>query len=167
MGMKNYFTEFLSPIGPLQLRGTATALRSLFLAGTRCRPPLPADALQDGAPLRQAREQVEEFLAGRRFYFSLPIEMQGSRFQLLVWRELLAIPYGQTTSYGEISRRIGSPGASRAVGSANGRNPLSIVVPCHRVVAATGALGGYSGGQEQKRFLLSLEAKCATAAVSL
>ena len=167
MGMKNYFTEFLSPIGPLQLRGTATALRSLFLAGTRCRPPLPADALQDGAPLRQAREQVEEFLAGRRFYFSLPIEMQGSRFQLLVWRELLAIPYGQTTSYGEISKRIGSPGASRAVGSAIGRNPLAIVVPCHRVIAATGALGGYSGGQEQKRFLLSHEAKFATAAVSL
>ena len=167
MRIKNYFTEFLSPLGPLQLRGTATALRSLFLTGARCRPPLPADALQDDSPLRQAREQVEEFLAGRRFSFSLPIEMQGSRVQLLVWRELLAISYGETASYGEISKRIGYPGAGRAVGSANGRNPLSIVVPCHRVIAATGALGGYSGGQEQKRLLLSLEAKCAIAAVSL
>ena len=163
MGPKNYYTEFLSPLGPLELRGTATALRALFLTGHCRRPPLPTDVLRDDSPLRQAREQVEAFLAGQRFCFSLPVEMQGSRFQLLVWRELPAIPYGQTASYGEIAKRIGSPGASRAVGSAIGRNPLAIVVPCHRVIAATGALGGYSGGREQKRFLLSLEGKHASA----
>lgn len=167
MGAKNYFTEFLSPIGPLELHGTATALRSLFLTGQRCRPPLPADALRDDSPLRHAREQVEAFLAGQRFCFSLAIEMQGSPFQLLVWRELLAIPYGQTASYGDIAKRIGSPGASRAVGSANRCNPLLIVVPCHRVISATGGLSGYSGGQEQKRFLLSLEEKHAAACMAL
>jgi methylated-DNA-[protein]-cysteine S-methyltransferase len=110
---------------------------------------------------------VEAFLAGQRFCFSLAIEMQGSRFQLLVWRELLAIPYGQTASYGDIAKRIGSPGASRAVGSANRCNPLLIVVPCHRVISATGSLCGYSGGQEQKRFLLSLEEKHAAACMAL
>ncbi len=157
MGSKNYFTEFASPLGRLQLRGTALALHALFMTEHRHRPPLLEDALRDDAPLRQAREQVEEFLAGQRLYFSLPFEMHGTEFQLRVWQELLSIPYGETTSYGEIAKRIGFPGAGRAVGSANGRNPLSIVVPCHRVIGANGALSGYGGGLEQKRFLLSLE----------
>jgi methylated-DNA-[protein]-cysteine S-methyltransferase len=110
---------------------------------------------------------VEEFLSGQRLCFSVPVELHGTEFQRLVWRELLAIPYGTTVSYGEIARRIGSPGASRAVGSANGRNPLSLVVPCHRVIGATGALSGYGGGLEQKRFLLLLEKKHAAPPASL
>lgn len=157
MGMKTYFTEFTSPLGPLQLRGTAKALRALYIAENRHRPPLPHDAIGDRAPLRPAQEQVEEFLAGHRLYFSLPLEMLGTQFQLRVWRELLAIPYGETASYGEIAQKIGAPGAARAVGSANRRNPLSLIVPCHRVVGAGGVLSGYSGELAQKRFLLSLE----------
>ena len=159
MGMKTYFTEFTSPLGPLQLRGTATALLALYMAENRQRPPLPHDALRDNSPLRRAQQQVEEFLVGQRLYFSLPLKMQGTPFQLRVWRELLTIPYGGTASYGEIAQKIGAPGAGRAVGSANGRNPLSLIVPCHRVIGAAGALGGYSGGLAQKRFLLSLEQK--------
>ena len=157
MGLNNYFTEFPSPLGRLQLRGTPLALHALCMAEHRHGPPLPGDAQRDDAPLRPAREQVEEFLAGQRVYFSLPFEMRGTPFQLRVWKELLSIPYGQTASYGEIAKRIGSPGAGRAVGSANGRNPLLIVVPCHRVIGANGALSGYGGGPEQKRFLLMLE----------
>jgi len=155
--MKTYFTEFPSPLGPLQLRGTATTIRALYMAENRHSPPLPHDAHQDKSPLRQAQEQVEEFLAGQRLYFFLPLEMLGTPFQLRVWRELLAIPYAKTASYGEIAQKIGAPGAGRAVGWANGRNPLSLIVPCHRVIGAGGALGGYSGGLAQKRFLLSLE----------
>ncbi len=167
MGTKNYFTEFLSPLGPLQLRGTAATLRSVFITGSQRTPPLPADALRDATPLRQAREQVEEFLGGQRLCFSLPFEIAGSGFELRVWRRLLAIPYGKTVCYGEIAKHIGSPTACRAVGSALGRNPLLMVVPCHRVIAANGTPGGYSGGQEQKRFLLSLEAKHAAAPLPL
>jgi methylated-DNA-[protein]-cysteine S-methyltransferase len=157
MGMKTYFTQFTSPLGPLQLRGTDTALQALYIAENRHRPPLPHNALRDKSPLRRAQEQVEEFLAGQRRCFSLPLEMQGTPFQVCVWQELLTIPYGKTASYGEIAQKIGAPGAGRAVGSANGRNPLSLIVPCHRVIGAGGALGGYSGGLAQKRFLLSLE----------
>jgi methylated-DNA-[protein]-cysteine S-methyltransferase len=167
MGSKNYFTEFSSPLGRLQLRGTALALHGLFMGEHRHRPPLPGDALRDDAPLREAREQVEEFLAGQRLYFSLPFEMHGTEFQLRVWRELLTIPYGETASYGDIAKRIGSPGAGRAVGSANGHNSLSLVVPCHRVIGANGALSGYGGGLEQKRFLLSLERNHVSAPLSL
>ncbi len=155
--MKTHFTEFSSPLGLLQLRGTTTALRALYLTENRRRPPLPLDAVRDKSPLRQAQEQVEAFLAGQRHCFSLQLEMLGTPFQLRVWRELLTIPYGGTSSYGEIAQKIGVPGAARAVGSANGRNPLSLIVPCHRVVGAGGALSGYSGGLAQKRFLLSLE----------
>lgn len=155
--MKTYFTEFPSPLGPLQLRGTATTIRALYMTENRHSPPLPHDALRDKSPLRQAQQQVEEFLAGQRLCFSLPLEILGTPFQLRVWQELLAIPYAKTASYGEIAQKIGAPGAGRAVGSANGRNPLSLIVPCHRVTRTGGALGGYSGGLAQKRFLLSLE----------
>jgi methylated-DNA-[protein]-cysteine S-methyltransferase len=155
--MKIYFTDFPSPLGSLQLRGTATAIRALYMTENRHRPRLPHDACRDESPLRQAQEQVEEFLAGQRLYFSLPLEMQGTPFQLRVWRALLAIPYGETASYRMIAQKIDAPGAARAVGSANGRNPLSLIVPCHRVIGTNGALGGYNGGIAQKRFLLSLE----------
>ena len=104
--MKTYFTEFPSPLGPLQLRGTATTIRALYMAENRHSPPLPHDAHQDKSPLRQAQEQVEEFLAGQRLYFSLPLEMLGTPFQLRVWRELLAIPYAKTASYGEIAQKL-------------------------------------------------------------
>ena len=125
----------------------------------RYRPPLPLDSLRDKSPLRQAQEQVEEFLAGQRFSFALPIELLGTPFQLCVWRQLFTIPYGETACYAEIAKRVGAPRANRAVGSAIGRNPLPLVVPCHRIIGAAGAVGGYSGGVEQKRSLLTLEAQ--------
>jgi methylated-DNA-[protein]-cysteine S-methyltransferase len=111
--------------------------------------------------LDRAERQLREYLAGERADFDLPIQLPGSPFQERVWRELLRIPYGETISYGEMARRVGVPAASRAVGRANGSNRLAVIVPCHRVVAAGGALGGYGGGLPAKRFLLDLESRVA------
>ena len=117
-------------------------------------------ALEDEATapvLRATAAQLTAYFAGELTQFDLPLAGHGTPFQQRVWSELLAIPYGQTTSYGELAGRLGNPGASRAVGLANGRNPISIVVPCHRVVGSTGQLTGYGGGIERKRTLLALE----------
>lgn len=157
MNPKIYFTEFASPIGMIQLRGTATALTGVFMEAHRYEPARPTDAVQDGIPLRSARRELEEYFAGDRREFSVALEPTGTAFQMRVWQELRAIPYGETISYLDLAQRVGSPRAFRAVGQANGRNPLSIIVPCHRVIAADGALGGYGGGLEPKRFLLALE----------
>ena len=123
----------------------------------RHRPSLPADAVPDASPLRDVVEQLEGYFAGERRSFALPLRPVGTPFQLEVWRELERVPYGATASYGELACRIGRPAAVRAVGLANGRNPISIVVPCHRIVGAGGALTGYGGGLERKRLLLDLE----------
>lgn len=104
-----------------------------------------------------AVEQLAEYFAGERTEFDLPLEMEGTAFQRTVWSALREIPYGETCSYGEIARNIGSPAAFRAVGLANGHNPISIIVPCHRVIGANGSLTGYGGGLERKRLLLDLE----------
>ena len=152
-----YFTEFASRIGTIQLRGTETVLTGVFMAEHRHEPARPADAVRDAAPLRAARQQLEEYLAGERREFSLVIGVRGTTFQIRVWLALREIPYGETISYLKLAERVESPRAFRAVGQANGRNPLSIVVPCHRVIAADGSLGGYGGGLERKRILLALE----------
>lgn len=102
-------------------------------------------------------EQLESYFAGERQSFDIPFEMRGTPFQISVWKQLLLIPYGETRSYGELAQQIGNPAASRAVGAANGRNPLSIIVPCHRVIGAGGTLTGYAGGLDCKNFLLHLE----------
>jgi O-6-methylguanine DNA methyltransferase len=107
--------------------------------------------------LDAAARQLEEYFAGRRKVFGLPLDLRGTEFQRSVWRELLGIPYGETRTYAEVARAIGSPRAVRAVGAANGANPVPIVVPCHRVVATGGGLGGYGGGLQMKRRLLELE----------
>lgn len=112
----------------------------------RCEPPA------------EVVRQIEDFLSGERESFDLPLDLRGTPFQLAVWRELLRIPYGEVRSYGEVARAIGRPRAVRAVGAANGANPLPLLVPCHRVVASGGRLGGYGGGLELKRRLLALEA---------
>ena len=151
--MKNYVTEFTSPIGKLQLRGTESALTGVFMEP---HPPA-ADAVRDDGPLREARRQLEEYFAGERQEFSLALEAEGTDFQRRVWTALGDIPFGETISYGELARRIGNPRAVRAVGLANGRNPISIIVPCHRVIGADGSLTGYGGGLDRKRFLLALE----------
>ena len=115
---------------------------------------------QDDAYLADTRRQLAEYFAGTRMVFDLPLDLDalgGTAFQRRVWTTLIDIPYGKTISYGELARRIGQPAAVRAVGLANGRNPLSIVIPCHRVIGASGALTGYGGGMERKRMLLDLE----------
>ena len=152
-----YFTEFSSPIGSIQLHGTDAALMGVFMETHRHQPAAPRDAVRDASPLRTARTELEEYFAGERREFAVPLEPVGTTFQQRVWQALREIPYGTTISYGEIARRIGQPRASRAVGLANGRNPISIIVPCHRVIGANGTLTGYGGGLDRKRFLLALE----------
>jgi len=115
----------------------------------------------DHPVLLQAERELGEYFAGERTAFGLPLDPVGTDFQSRVWGALLAIPYGETRSYGNLAKQIGAPKASRAVGAANGRNPLSIVVPCHRAIGSNGALTGFAGGLAAKRYLLSLEARCA------
>ena len=110
-----------------------------------------------GVLARQALTEIGEYLAGRRRQFTIPLDLEGTPFQVRVWKALLEIPYGETRSYGAIARRIGRPQAARAVGSANRSNPIPIIVPCHRVIAGDGSLGGYAGGLEMKTRLLRLE----------
>ena len=160
MDAQIYFTEFATPIGKLTLTGTGEALTGVFMEDHCHHSASVRDAVRDDAPLREARRQLDEYFAGARREFSLALEADGTEFQQSVWRALQKIPFGTTASYGDIAKRIGNPKAVRAVGLANGRNPISIVVPCHRVIGANGSLTGYGGGLERKRFLLALE-KCA------
>lgn len=121
---------------------------------------VPAGAVERATPLLEAAAaELDEYFAGRRMTFDLPLNPAGTEFQRRVWNELLKIPYGRTCSYGRIAEAVGNPRASRSVGMANNRNPISIVVPCHRVVGADGSLTGYGGGLENKEALLGLEEK--------
>lgn len=152
-----------SKIGPLFLVATDTALTGVFFESQNL-PMVRSTAEADkGAPsiLSKAETQLKEYFEGKRQKFDLPLEMQGSEFQKRVWRELLNIPYGQTCSYRDIAKRIHNEKAMRAVGSANGKNPLTIIVPCHRVIAANNSLGGYTGGLDKKTILLDLEQRVA------
>ncbi|MGC5582823.1 methylated-DNA--[protein]-cysteine S-methyltransferase [Ornithinimicrobium sp. W1665] len=152
------------PLGPLRLVGDGEHLTGVYFETHR---HAPADlgtttALQDADPvLQSAAEQLTDYLAGRRTGFDLPVRVPGTEFQRRVWDALLLIPYGQTWSYGQLAARIGQAGAARAVGLANGRNPVSIVVPCHRVVGSAGAITGYGGGVGRKQALLDLERRVA------
>ncbi len=145
-----------SPLGPLGLEGDDTAVTHLHLPNTGAarRGSTPGPAPE---PLRRAAGQLEEYFAGRRREFDLPLRPAGTEFQLSVWWALGSIGYGETISYAELADRVGRPRAFRAVGQANGANPLAIVLPCHRVVASGGGLGGYGGGLDVKCQLLSLE----------
>jgi methylated-DNA-[protein]-cysteine S-methyltransferase len=143
-----------TPIGPLLLLSNGDALTGVYMAPH----PFEADRCDD-ALLRPAREQLRAYFAGELIDFDLPLAAKGSEFQRRVWQALRAIPFGVTVSYGEIARRISLPTASRAVGAANGRNPISIIVPCHRVIGANGTLTGYGGGLDRKRWLLGHETK--------
>ena len=153
------YTHFESPIGQLLLCGDEEHLTGLYTA-PRCHDPaVVRDARRANAPFARAREQLEQYFAGERLAFDIPLGMRGgSPFFQSVWRSLLEIPFGATTTYGAIAGKLGHPTAARAVGLANGRNPIAIVVPCHRVIGAGGDLTGYAGGLERKRFLLGLEA---------
>jgi methylated-DNA-[protein]-cysteine S-methyltransferase len=154
-----YYCYLETPIGELLLAGDADGLSMIgFPKGSMRRDPEP-DWIFNEKPLSEARRQLREYFAGERRAFDLPLKLGGTEFQVAVLRALLEIPYGATVSYGEIAKRIGRPRAVRAVGAANGRNPLPIVVPCHRVIGSTGDLTGFGGGLDTKEALLRLEAE--------
>jgi methylated-DNA-[protein]-cysteine S-methyltransferase len=151
------FTETDTPVGRLLLAGTDEYLSLLwFQSGSRPMTPNPAWR-KDERPLRRVVEELDGYFAGRLHQFSLSLQPEGTDFQKRVWKELQQIPYGDTISYGQLAERIGNPKASRAVGLANGANPISIIVPCHRVIGANGKLTGYGGGLSIKEKLLALE----------
>jgi methylated-DNA-[protein]-cysteine S-methyltransferase len=155
-----YYSVHLSPLGELLLTSERGMLSRLNMALQRGKPaPSPKpEWRRDDAALRFAREQLDAYFEGDLQTFDLPLDMAGTPFQKQVWQGLLTIAYGTTISYAELASRIGRPGASRAVGAANGRNPIGIIVPCHRVIAANGTLGGYGGGLDRKEWLISHEA---------
>ncbi len=146
-----------SPVGPLTLVAVNGTLASLYMHEQRYRPPDETSGEPDPAPFAEAVSQLRAYFAGRLTSFDLPLALTGTPFRLRVWAALRDIPYGETISYGELACRIGQPGAARAAGLANGRNPVSIIVPCHRVIGSAGCLTGYGGGLDRKRFLLGHE----------
>lgn len=154
-----YYCYLDTPIGELLLAGNEDALALVgFPEGRMRRDPEP-DWIYKEKPFEEAIRQLGEYFAGKRRDFDLPLRLDGTEFQLLVLQELRKIPYGETTSYRDIAARIGRPQAMRAVGAANGRNPIPIIVPCHRVVGASGDLTGFGGGLDTKEALLRLEAE--------
>src|SRR4051812_9091646 len=149
-----FSTQFSSFAGPLTLEGDDRAL-------TRIGFTEAAAPQGDAAAISAAAIQLEQYFAGERTEFDIELELDGTPFERRVWDEVRAIPYGETATYAEIARRVGRPGASRAVGRANGRNPVAVIVPCHRVIGSDGSLTGYAGGIEMKRALLDLERSAA------
>lgn len=156
-GVADRCTRISSPVGDLVLTGDGAAITGCYFTG----PDLPATPWagldRDDDAFVDAAAQLHEYFAGDRTAFDLPLAPAGTAFQLRVWQQLRTIPHGTTCSYADVSRAIGASAGFRAVGLANGRNPISIIVPCHRVIGANGSLTGYGGGLERKRFLLDLE----------
>ncbi|HSA48827.1 MAG TPA: methylated-DNA--[protein]-cysteine S-methyltransferase [Yinghuangia sp.] len=156
------YTVVGSPVGELLLIGDGETLSGLFmLPDAKYVPEVGADWIRDDGAFDAVRGQLDEYFAGERRSFDVPLAPRGTPFQRSVWRELTTIPYGRTMSYGAMAAALGTPTASRAVGAANGRNPISIIVPCHRVIASNGALTGYAGGLDKKERLLALERRAA------
>ncbi len=145
-----------SPIGPLTLAGRGSVLTNLRMVDQTYEPSRADWSLDPGA-FAEAVDQLDAYFAGERTDFDLELDLGGTEFQQRVWKALLTIPYGETRSYGEIAMQIGAAGSARAVGLANGHNPIAIIVPCHRVIGASGSLTGYGGGLNRKRSLLDLE----------
>lgn len=148
-----------SPIGKLTLVATDGVLAGLYMEQQRHLPAVETFGRPNPEPFTETIRQLDEYFAGDRTSFDLPLAMVGTEFQRQVWDGLRDIPFGETMSYGELAAVLGKPAASRAVGLANGRNPISVIVPCHRVVGSTGSLTGYGGGLERKLFLLDFERK--------
>lgn len=153
------YKYFASPVGKLKLVASETGLVAVLWENDNPRRVPLTDLVEDNhqSILVEAERQLNDYFAGRRNAFSIPLDMRGTAFQKDVWRALQGIRFGETLSYGEIANQLGRPSASRAVGAANGRNPISIVVPCHRVIGSTGKLTGFAGGLEAKAHLLDLE----------
>jgi methylated-DNA-[protein]-cysteine S-methyltransferase len=150
-------TTIDSPVGPLTLTAVDGRLTGLSMDGQQHREPIPAEWPRDRAPFREVIDQLAAYFAGDLRTFELPLHLDGTDFQRSVWAQLRGIPYAETISYGELAARIGNTNASRAVGLANGRNPVGIIVPCHRVIGADGSMTGYGGGVERKMWLLEHE----------
>jgi methylated-DNA-[protein]-cysteine S-methyltransferase len=151
------YTQIESPVGPLLLAADVAGLRQILFVNGRHAARPETSWNEDPVPFRETLRQLHAYFAGELKDFDLPLAPQGTPFQLEVWRHLCQIPYGQTVSYGELARRVGNPKASRAVGLANGSNPIPIVIPCHRVIGSNGKLTGYGGGLPIKEKLLALE----------
>jgi methylated-DNA-[protein]-cysteine S-methyltransferase len=155
--MTTFHDRVPSPLGDLLLLSDGDCLLGLYFPEHRRGPVIAGDWLHDEAPFAEVREQLAAYLAGDRTDFDVPLAPRGSGFQVAVWDRLRAIPYGTTTTYGAIARDLGRPTAVRAVAGAVARNPISIIVGCHRVVGSAGTITGYAGGLDRKRWLLALE----------
>lgn len=154
-----FYTTVESPVGPLLLAGDADALRLVSFERSKHAPPPPADWKEDRAPFAEVIRQLQAYFRSELKEFDVPLAMEGTEFQLRVWNALRGIPYGETISYLQLAERIGNPKAVRAVGLANGSNPIPIIVPCHRVIGSDGGLTGFGGGISTKKKLLELESK--------
>ncbi len=159
--MTSYITLKTQALGELLLVASETKLVGVYFADCKHSPQIRADWKRDPRHpiLKQAHAELLEFLKGERTAFSVPLQFAGTKFQEKVWTQLSRIPFGETISYSELARRVGSPRAVRAAGSANGKNPLGVLIPCHRVISKDGGLGGYAGGLDRKTRLLDLEKK--------
>jgi methylated-DNA-[protein]-cysteine S-methyltransferase len=154
---QEFFTEIESPVGRLRLVGDESGLRQVWFVAGRHRTAPKKEWKEAKEPFREVIRQLRAYFEGELKEFRVPLVMEGTEFQLSVWKELRKIPYGETRSYGQLAETIGKPKAVRAVGLANGQNPIPIIVPCHRVIGSDGSLTGFGGGIENKRKLLELE----------
>ena len=156
-----YYDYFKSPQGRMLLVADDKALTAACFVGQKYAQRVAADWKRDGAhaPLRQAKRELVEYFSGRRKRFSVKLAPRGTPFQRSVWKAIAGVGFGRTIPYAELARRAGSPGSARAAGAATGRNPIGIIVPCHRIVGSNGSLTGYAGGLAKKRALLALEAR--------
>ena len=160
--MSTYYCYHETPIGTLLLAGDGQVLNLLGFPGGSMARRHEADWTEDKKPFKEVIRQLSEYFKGEREDFDLPLAPEGTSFQQSVWQALTQIPYGETWSYGQLAKHIGRPKASRAVGAANGVNPIPIIVPCHRVIGSSGKLTGFGGGLETKQFLLNLESNTTT-----
>lgn len=157
MNKARYHSQVPSPVGVLTLTSDGDALTGLYMENQKHRPELPAHSVRDDSRFTAVREQLAAYFAGELQRFDVRLDAAGTAFQQRVWQALTTIPFGATDTYGGLAARLGKPSASRAVGLANGRNPIGIIVPCHRVLGASGALTGYGGGLARKQWLLAHE----------
>jgi methylated-DNA-[protein]-cysteine S-methyltransferase len=154
-----YYDTFESPHGQMLLVATEDGVSGVYFGGQKYFPKTAKEWQRDArhAPLKQVKRELQEYFAGRRKRFQVALDPDGTPFQRSVWKAISTVRFGETITYGELARRAGHPGSARAAGAATGRNPIGIIVPCHRIMGANGTLTGYAGGLERKRALLALE----------
>lgn len=162
-----YYSYCETPLGDLCIQGDGRCVTGIYMPAHKGWRGPDTAWQQSDAPFGEVREQLAEYFAGHRRRFDVPLRLTGTPFQQRVWQELHSIPYGCTITYAELAERVGKPTASRAVGHANGRNPISILVPCHRVIGASGKLTGYAGGVARKQWLLNWEGQSSRTAAGL